>query len=79
MAENEATEPPHELQSEKAAPSAAAVDLDEGDLADSFDPPGGDLSGAEPLVRVIPVQAGVFFRELVAWPLTGKCLGRVWF
>ena len=38
----------------------AAVDVDESDLAASYELPGADLSGAELLVLVVPPQADEF-------------------
>ncbi|MGO4383901.1 DUF4193 domain-containing protein [Specibacter sp. RAF43] len=39
---------------------SAIVDLDETDLADSYELPGADLSGEELLVEVLPPQADEF-------------------
>lgn len=60
VAAEEASEQFHELQTEKSAPEAAAFDLDEGDLVDSFESPGADLAGEELLVHVIPVRTDEF-------------------
>jgi hypothetical protein len=59
-ADDEATEPLEELKTDKALPGAAILDVDEGDLADSFELPGADLSGEELLVRIVPIQADEF-------------------
>jgi hypothetical protein len=40
--------------------TSAVVDLDETDLADSYELPGGDLSGEELAVEVMPAQADEF-------------------
>jgi hypothetical protein len=40
--------------------SGAVIDLDEADLADSYELPGGDLSGEELAVEVLPAQADEF-------------------
>lgn len=40
--------------------TTAVIDVDDGDLLDSFDLPGADLSGEELSVRVIPKQADEF-------------------
>ncbi|MGA7207229.1 MAG: DUF4193 domain-containing protein [Specibacter sp.] len=49
------------LQTMAARPqSSAVVDLDETDLADSYELPGGDLSGEELAVEVLPAQADEF-------------------
>lgn len=54
-------EPLDELTSEKASPKGGgAIDLDETDLADSFELPGADLSNEELLVQVVPVQSDEF-------------------
>jgi hypothetical protein len=59
-AEEELTPPLDELKTEKGTASGAAIDLDEAELADSFELPGADLSGEELQVRVVPVQADEF-------------------
>jgi len=41
-------------------PTAAVIDVDEADAADSFELPGADLSDEELTVRVIPKQADEF-------------------
>lgn len=49
------------LANQGARPTAQAViDLDESDLADGFELPGGDLSGEELSVEVLPAQADEF-------------------
>jgi hypothetical protein len=59
--EDEVTEPLDELNTDKAAqPGSAAIDLDEADLAESFELPGADLSNEELLVQVVPVQKDEF-------------------
>ncbi len=40
--------------------TAAALDVDESDLADLYELPGADLSGEELVVRVVPKQADEF-------------------
>ena len=45
---------------DKAAARGAAIDLDESDIADSFELPGADLSKEELLVQIVPVQADEF-------------------
>ncbi|MCU6481577.1 DUF4193 domain-containing protein [Arthrobacter sp. A2-55] len=40
--------------------SSTVIDLDEVDLADSYELPGGDLSGEELAVEVLPAQADEF-------------------
>ena len=59
-ADEEATEPLAELTQDVAAPKAAVIDLDEAELADSFELPGADLSGEELQVRIVPVQSDEF-------------------
>ncbi|MET1085929.1 MAG: DUF4193 domain-containing protein [Arthrobacter sp.] len=59
-AEDELTQPLDELKTEKAAPKQAVIDLDESELADSFELPGADLSGEELQVQVVPVQSDEF-------------------
>lgn len=48
-----------ELQAATAAPTAL-IDVDEADLADSFELPGADLSNEELLVQIVPVQGDEF-------------------
>lgn len=48
-----------ELQSGGAA-HTALIDVDESDLAGSFELPGADLSNEELLVQIVPVQADEF-------------------
>jgi hypothetical protein len=59
-AEEELTEPLDELTTEKAGKSKAALDLDELDLADSFELPGADLPNEELLVEIVPIQTNEF-------------------
>lgn len=40
--------------------ATAVIDVDEGDVLDSFDLPGADLSGEELSVRVVPKQDDEF-------------------
>lgn len=40
--------------------ATAVLDVDDGDVIDSFDLPGADLSGEELSVRVVPKQADEF-------------------
>jgi Domain of unknown function (DUF4193) len=49
-----------ELKSRRTDKPSAVVDVDETDLADSYELPGADLSGEELLVRVLPAQADEF-------------------
>jgi hypothetical protein len=49
-----------ELQARRSAPSSAAVDVDENDLADSFELPGADQLDEELTVTVIPMQSDEF-------------------
>ncbi|UZX04357.1 DUF4193 domain-containing protein [Arthrobacter sp. CDRTa11] len=58
--EDESNEPLDVLKTEKSATRGAVPDLDEADLADSFELPGADLSNEELLVHVIPVQSDEF-------------------
>jgi len=58
--EDGATEPHDELKTEKTSTGASVIDLDEADLADTFELPGADLSNEELLVQVIPVQSDEF-------------------
>lgn len=58
--ENEVTEPLDELKSGKSGPSEPVMDLDDAELADSFELPGADLSGEELVVQVVPVQSDEF-------------------
>lgn len=43
-----------ELKARRSEAQSAAVDVDEGDTAESFELPGADLSGEELSVRVVP-------------------------
>ncbi|MDR6508409.1 DUF4193 domain-containing protein [Arthrobacter oryzae] len=58
--EDDVREPLDELKPEKGASGAAVIDLDEADLADTFELPGADLSNEELLVRIVPVQSFEF-------------------
>ncbi|SDU35173.1 DUF4193 domain-containing protein [Gordonia westfalica] len=49
-----------ELKARRSEAQSAAVDVDEGDTAESFELPGADLSGEELSVRVVPKQADEF-------------------
>jgi Domain of unknown function (DUF4193) len=59
-AEDELAQPIDELKTERASPKAGVIDLDETELADSFELPGADLSGEELQVHVVPVQSDEF-------------------
>ena len=48
------------LPARPSGQSAAVIDLDEAELADSYELPGGDLSGEELAVEVLPAQADEF-------------------
>ncbi|HEY8701196.1 MAG TPA: DUF4193 domain-containing protein [Arthrobacter sp.] len=48
------------LAPEKGATRGGLVDLDDADLADTFELPGADLSSVELLVEIIPVQPDEF-------------------
>jgi hypothetical protein len=58
--ENELTVPVEELKPRKTRPDEPVIDLDEAELADSFELPGADLSHEELIVQVMPVQADEF-------------------
>ena len=49
-----------ELAGRRHDPSTATLDIDDADLADSYELPGADLSGEELMVRVVPKQADEF-------------------
>jgi len=49
-----------ELKARRVDKSAAVVDIDEADTAESFELPGADLSNEELSVRVLPRQADEF-------------------
>lgn len=53
-------EPLDELAARRNATSTAVLDIDETDVAESYDLPGADLSGEELVVRVIPKQHDEF-------------------
>lgn len=53
-------ESPPELDPEHSAPRWEVIDADEGDLSDTFTPPGADLSNEELVVEVVPVQDDEF-------------------
>lgn len=59
-ADDEATEPLERLKTDKASDKAAVIDLDEAELAESFELPGADLSSEELQVQIIPVQSDEF-------------------
>ena len=59
--EDELRRPLDELKSAKGARTGdAVIDLDEADLAESFELPGADLSNEELPVQVVPVQKDEF-------------------
>lgn len=58
--EDDVAEPLKELRPDQTGPKGAVMDLDEADLADSFELPGADLSNEELLVRILPVQSDEF-------------------
>lgn len=49
-----------ELKARRNEGQSGAVDVDEGETAESFELPGADLSGEELSVRVVPKQADEF-------------------
>jgi len=49
-----------ELKSRRTDAQSGSVDVDEGDVADSFELPGADLADEELTVRVLPMQADEF-------------------
>jgi len=49
-----------ELKTRSTAAQSPQVDLDDADVADSFQPPGADLSGEELTVVVVPIQRDEF-------------------
>ena len=49
-----------ELAGRRNDASAAALDIDDVDVADAYELPGADLSGEELVVRVVPKQADEF-------------------
>ena len=49
-----------ELKSRRADSQSASVDVDEVDVADSFELPGADLADEELSVKVLPMQADEF-------------------
>ncbi len=49
-----------ELKARRNEAQSSAVDVDEGDTAESFELPGADLSGEELTVSVVPKQADEF-------------------
>lgn len=59
-ADDEAIEPLEALKTDKASDKAAVIDLDEAELAESFELPGADLSSEELQVQIIPVQSDEF-------------------
>ncbi len=49
-----------ELKSRRVDAQSAIVDVDEAEVAESFELPGADLSGEELTVKVLPKQADEF-------------------
>ena len=49
-----------ELKSRRVDAQSGSVDVDESDVADSFELPGADLADEELTVRVLPMQADEF-------------------
>src|SRR4051795_8580873 len=49
-----------ELKVRKASTQSAGLDLDEADVAETFELPGADLSGEELTVTVVPMQSDEF-------------------
>ena len=49
-----------ELKSRRVDAQSGSVDVDETDVADSFELPGADLADEELTVRVLPMQADEF-------------------
>src|SRR3954470_20292399 len=49
-----------ELKSRRVDAQSAIVDVDEAEVAESFELPGADLAGEELRVRVVPMQADEF-------------------
>jgi hypothetical protein len=49
-----------ELKSRRVDAQSGSVDVDEADVADSFELPGADLADEELTVRVLPMQADEF-------------------
>jgi hypothetical protein len=49
-----------ELKARSTAAQSPTVDLDEAEVADSFELPGADLSGEELTVTVVPMQRDEF-------------------
>lgn len=49
-----------ELQSQRQEKAPGTADVDENEQAESFEPPGADLSNEELSVRVLPRQADEF-------------------
>jgi hypothetical protein len=49
-----------ELQERRATPRSSAVDVDEAELADSFELPGADQVDEELTVTVVPIQLDEF-------------------
>lgn len=56
----DAEEPLDELASRRNDPSTATRDIEESDVAESYELPGADLSDEELLVRVVPKQHDEF-------------------
>jgi hypothetical protein len=49
-----------ELKARRADPQSASVDVDEVEVAETFELPGADLADEELTVRVVPMQADEF-------------------
>jgi hypothetical protein len=58
--ETESPETVEELKPRKTPTGDPVIDLDEADLAESFELPGADLSSEELTVQVVPIQADEF-------------------
>jgi hypothetical protein len=58
--EEEDTVPLEAAAVKQPTAGGAAIDADEGDIADSYELPGADLSKEELLVQIVPVQADEF-------------------
>ena len=49
-----------ELKSRRVDAQSASVDIDEGDVAETFELPGADLADEELTVKVLPMQSDEF-------------------
>jgi hypothetical protein len=58
--EDEANDAADVLKPERSSAQTSQIDVDESDLADSFELPGADLSNEELLVQIVPVQKDEF-------------------